>query len=247
MKKIGMIMMATALVAGAAQAADVSVGVDFASDYVFRGATVTDGLVMQPYAEISGFPIPEEYGSLAIGTWANYDIDEGPTGKNGDFSEIDYYLSYSLPVTVVDISVGYCEYTYPNWSGAGGSDREISFSVGKAIGESGLYPYFNASYGVDGPYLEETWYLQGGLGYEVEITDALSLSADTALGYVFAGDNYNGGQDGFNDLTSSIGASYTITSNLSVSASLTYVLETSDKVMTVDQDLYGMIGVGYDF
>lgn len=247
MKKTLVIMTLAACAAVAAQAADVSVGADFASAYVFRGALVTDGFVMQPYAEISGFPIPEEYGSLAIGTWANFDIDEGPTGKNSEFSEIDYYLSYTLPVSVVDLSVGFCEYTYPNWSGPGGSDREISVSVGKAIGDTGLYPYFNASYGLDGPYLEETWYLQGGLGYEVAVTEALSLSADISAAYVIAGDNYNGGEDGFNDATATLGASYTITSNLSVSASVVYVAELDDKVMTVGKDFYGMVGFSYDF
>ena len=123
MKKAIITIIAAALTAGVASAADVSVGVDFASAYVFRGVTFNDGLVAQPYGEISGFPIPEEYGSLAIGTWANFDIgDYGNTLEKNEFSEIDYYLSYTLPITALDVSVGYTEYTFPN---GGSADREV--------------------------------------------------------------------------------------------------------------------------
>ncbi len=74
MKRTAMIMMVAALAAGAARAADVSATADFASAYVFRGVTLNDGLVFQPGVSISGFPIPEQYGSVTLGTWANYDI-----------------------------------------------------------------------------------------------------------------------------------------------------------------------------
>ncbi len=237
MKKAIVMIMIAAAAAGAAHAADVSIGADVASAYVFRGTTFNDGLVVQPYAEIAGFPIPEEYGSLAVGVWGNYDIgDYGGTLEKNQFSEIDLYLSYSLPISVLDVGVGYTEYTYP--SGGGDADREIGLSLGKAIGDTGLAPYFNAYYGVDGGIDGDT-YLQGGLGYEVAVSEALSLSADVAVGYIF------GDEDGFNDATSSLGASYRVTSNMSVSASIAYIAELD--ILDADTQVYGMVGVGYDF
>jgi hypothetical protein len=95
MKKVILTIIMAALGAGVGCAADVSVGADVASAYVFRGTTLNDGLVVQPYAEVGEFPIPEEYGSLTMGMWANFDIgDYGGTLDDNQFSEIDYYLTY---------------------------------------------------------------------------------------------------------------------------------------------------------
>ncbi len=240
MKKIILTIIMAALTAGVGYAADVSIGADVASAYVFRGATFNDGLVVQPYAEVSGLPIPEEYGSLAIGLWANFDIgDYGGTLDNNQFSEVDYYLTYSLPISVLDVGVGYTEYTYPN--GGGSADREIGLSLGKGIGDTGLAPYFNAYYGVDGG-VDGVSYLQGGLAYEVSVTEALSLSADISAAYTAGGD-----EDGWNDATSSLGAAYAVCSNLTLSASVAYVAELDDDVLETDTQIYGMVGIGYDF
>jgi hypothetical protein len=240
MKKTILMIIMAALAAGVSHAADVSVGADVASAYVFRGATFNDGLVVQPYAEIGGIPIPEEYGSLAFGVWANYDIsDYGGTLEKNQFSEVDFYLSYALPISLLDVSVGYTEYTYP--SGGGDADREIGLSLGKAIGETGLAPYVNVYYGVDGG-IDGVSYLQGGLSYELALTDSLGLSADISAAY-----SAGGAADGMNDATGSLGASYSLADNLSLSASVTYVAELDSDVLETDTQVYGMVGIGYDF
>jgi len=242
MKKL-MIMTVVACAAVAVQAAEVSVGVDFASAYVFRGTTFNDGAVMQPYAEISGFPIPEEAGSLAIGTWANYDIDSYDGAlEEGEFSEIDYYLSYSLPVSAMDLSIGYCEYTYP--SGGGDADRELSVSVGNSLGDTALYAGFTGNYLIGGG---GSWYLNPALEYGMDVSDALSASAGVSVGYVIADD---GGEDGFNDATFSLGASYALSESWALNGSVAYVAQLDDDVLTDtahDVDVFGMIGISTDF
>ena len=127
-KKIIMMTIGAALAAGVAQATDagattnlaseigkainVSATADFASAYVFRGTTINNGLVFQPGATISGFAIPEEFGSVSLGTWANYDIDRNATTlEKYQFSEIDYIATYKLPVKVVDLSATYTKLT----------------------------------------------------------------------------------------------------------------------------------------
>lgn len=239
MKKRVIMMMFAALAAGTVRAADVSASADFASAYIFRGVTLNDGLVFQPGAKISGFPIPEEYGSVAVGTWANYDLsDAGGRLNKNEFSEIDYYLSYTLPVKVVDLSATYTEYTYPN-SGGTEADKEIALSVGKAIGETGLYPSITANYGLGG-VVEDNWYIQGGLDYTKALTDALTLSSGVKVAYVIS----ETGEDGFNDATAKLGLSYALTENWAINGSLNYVAQLDDDVL-MDAD-YGAGTLGYD-
>jgi uncharacterized protein (TIGR02001 family) len=240
MKKTGMIMMAAALAAGIASAADVSVSGDFASAYVFRGSTFNNGLVFQPGAEISGFPMPEEYGSIAAGVWGNYDIDS--VGYDKSLSEVDYYISYALPVTVVDLGVTYTYYDYPN---GGDADEEIALSVGKGIGETGLYASLTVNYGIGG-LLDESCYIQGALDYETSLTEALTLSAGINMAYAIQEDDENG----FNDAGASIGLSYALTENWSLNGSLNTVAQLDDEVLTddeYDKPVYAMLGVSCDF
>ncbi|MBL7016722.1 MAG: hypothetical protein ISR84_04105 [Kiritimatiellales bacterium] len=242
MKKRLVIMTIAACAAVAAQAADVSTYVDFASAYVFRGVTLNDGFVMQPGAEISGFPIDEAYGSLAIGIWANYDIND--IGNGQEFSEVDYYLSYSLPVEVIDIGLTYTSYTYPG-AGGGDSDREISLSFGKDIGTNGLAAAVSFNYGVGGA-IENSLYIQGELGYETDLTESLSASAGVTVGYLVS----DGGADGFNDATASVGLGYALNDNWSIGAGLTYIAQLDDEVLAdsdYDVSLVASVGLSCDF
>ena len=243
-KRKMMVMTVAALTAGAIRAADVSATADFASAYVFRGATLNDGLVFQPGVKISGFPIPEEYGSIAIGTWANYDIHKNPAnGVKNQFTEVDYYATYTLPVKVVDLSATYTEYTYPNTTAS--DDREVAFAVGKAIGESGLYPSITFNYGLDGA-LKEDWYIQGGFDYSKALTDALTLSAGVKVACMID----NEGPDGFNDATAKVGLSYALTENWAINGTLNYVAQLDDKVLTdaeYDKPVFATLGLSCNF
>lgn len=243
MKTRGIMIMVAALAAGAVHAAEVSATADFASAYIFRGTTYNDGLVMQPGAAISGLPIPEQYGAVTLGTWANFDIgDYGGTLEQNEFSEVDYYLTYALPVKVVDLSTTYTEYTYPHGASA---DREIAFAAGKAIGESGLYPSITANYGLDGA-VEQNWYIQSGIGYDKDLTDALSLSTSVKVAYAIN----DAGKDGFNDATASLGLAYALTENWSLKGSVTYVAQLDDEVLSddaYDRPVYGLLGVACNF
>lgn len=255
-KKTIMIMMAAALAAGVAGAADVSATADFASAYVFRGVTLNDGLVFQPGVEVSGLPIPEEYGSVTLGTWANYDLNTyGGALNRNEFSEIDYYVSYALPVKVVDLGITYTEYTYPN-SGGTTADKEIAGSVGKAIGDSGLYSSLTANYGLDGAP-KDNWYIQAGLDYSKDLSDKLSLSAGLTAAYLIQ----KTGSDGFNDATASVGLSYALTDKWSLNGSIVYVAQLDNNVLAdtpsggpastgtfgYDVPVYGTLGLSCDF
>ncbi len=242
-KRTILMMIGMVLAAGLVRAADVSATADFASAYIFRGATFNDGLVFQPGAKISGFPIPAEYGSIAVGTWANYDIgDYGGRLKKNEFSEIDYYATYTLPVKVVDLSTTYTEYTYPHGADA---DREVAFCVGKAIGETGFYPSLTINYGLDGA-VENNWYVQGGVDYTKALTEALTLSAGVKAAYLIS----DTGNDGFNDATAKIGLGYALTKNWSLNGSVNYVAQLDDEVLTdavYDKNAFATLGLACNF
>ena len=242
MKKTILMIIMAALAVGASHAADVSAGVDFASAYVFRGVTLNDGLVMQPCAEISGFPIDEKYGSVAAGIWANYDIND--IGSGSEFSEVDYYISYSLPVEVVDIGLIYTSYTYPGAAG-GDSDREITLSFGKELGTNGVFTALSFNYGVGGA-IEGDLYVLGALDYETDLSEKLSASAGVTVGYLIS----DGGVNGFNDATASAGLSYALNDTWSLSGGLVYIAQLDGNVLSdadYDVNLLGTIGLSCSF
>ncbi|MBC8206321.1 MAG: hypothetical protein ISR85_02395 [Kiritimatiellales bacterium] len=247
MKKTLILMTIAAFAAVAAQAAEVSTYVDFASAYVFRGVTLNNGFVMQPGAEISGFPIDEEYGAFAIGIWANYDID--PIDSNGsDVSEIDYYLSYTLPIDALDVSVAYTEYTYPE--SGNNADKEIALSLGSEIGTNGLYSSITFNYGVGGA-VENNLYIEAALDYEMELSDALTASAGATVAYLVN----DTGSDGFHNATASLGLGYALNENWSLGAGLTYIAQLDSDVLTdptptaagYDVDLVASVGISCNF
>ncbi|MBN1558348.1 MAG: hypothetical protein JW951_09405 [Lentisphaerae bacterium] len=223
-----------------AEAAEVSLTADLASAYVFRGATFNDGAVLQPGLEVAGFPLPEGSGALALGVWGNLDLDDyGDTLESGQFSEIDIYLSYALPVDAFDASLGYTEYTYP--SGGGDADRELAAGVGFALP---LSPSLDIAYGVDGG-IDKTLYVEAGVGHEVALSECLALELGATASYL----DPDGGESGFSHFTASAGLSYAM-----VSASITYVGQIDDDVLpdvedggAYDVEVYGMLGVGYTF
>ncbi len=208
-------------------AAEASVSLDVASAYVFRGATFNDGLVLQPGLEVSGLPV-------TLGVWGNFDIDDydGALEEN-EFSEIDIYASYDIPIDALDLSVGYTEYVYP---GGGVADREVSLNAGFDVV---LAPSISVYYGLDGG-IEGSLYMELGFGHEFEIGDSL----DVALGAAVAYADVDGGESGFSHYTAGLSVSYGC-----VKASVTYIGDIDDEILgdAYDVDVVGMLSVGKDF
>ncbi len=215
-------------------AADASLSVDFASAYVFRGATFNDGFVVQPGLEVGGL------GGLSIGAWGNLDIDDYDGAvADGQFQEVDLYGSYAIPCEVLDLSIGYTEYTYP--SGGGDADREVGISAGFCAGLD-----FGASvfYGVDGG-IEDSLYVELSAGKSFELTDMVGLDLGATVGYASPDE----GEDGFSHYTASLGLSIA-----SVSAGVTYIGQIDEDVLpdvedggAYDVEVVGTIGAGIEF
>ena len=235
--------------AAASQAADVEIGVDFASSYVFRGFTINDSWVAQPYMEVGGFP--HDIG-LTLGVWGNFDLEEDSTGAydSGNFSEIDLYGSYELPLGIEDFStsLGYTSYTFPNSEGRiirgatteGDSvegvdaDREANlvFEWGvPAAPELGIY------YGFDGA-LKKSLYIEGAVSHEESFENGLTGSAGAKLGYLSPDE----GPDGLAHLTLDAGIGYKW-----LKATVYWIVETDSDVVPVDKEFVGALGASYSF
>ena len=195
---------------------EVTAGLDIASAYIFRGATLNDGVVAQPYVEVAGLPV-------TFGVWGNFDIDEpAPGAADNEFSEIDIYASYDLPIDGIDASVGYTEYTYPM---GGAADREIGVNIG--LGDLPLGPSLGIYYGIDGA-IDESIYADISGGTDVELGEDLVLSVGVLVAYM----DPDVGEDGFSH--------YELSAGLGIfewlSLDVTYLDEIDDDVMEIDED-----------
>lgn len=250
MKKTVTTLMATGFMAASTWAVDVTM--DFASAYVFRGVTFNDGPVFQPGIEASGLGLPEEYGSVAVGAWANYDIDDyGGLLNSSEFSEVDWYGSYSLPSLVdgLDLFIGYTEYTYPMGSTA---DREGNAGAGYEIAgvALGATAYFNVGGGDKYMYYEFT------AGYDLELGEELGASFGASAAYL----DPENGDSGFADGSLSAGLSYALNDVWSAGLSGTYIAQLDDEILPdetlavdpvdgfgYDVDFVGMLSLGASF
>lgn len=216
-------------------AADTSLTLDVASAYVFRGDTFNDGLVVQPGLETA---LP--YG-ITVGVWGNLDLDDydGAVVEN-QFSEIDLYASYDLPVEVMALSIGYTEYTYPG--AEGDADREVGVSAGTAL--HGVDVGLDVYYGLDGG-IKKNLYAEASTGTSLDLAEGVALDLGGTLGY-FDPDE---GESGLSNYTLTAGLSYGL-----VGASVTYVGQIDDDVLvdvedggTYDAEVVGMLSLAQDF
>ncbi len=246
MKKMIITTMAAGLVAAVASA-EVGVTMDFASAYVFRGTTFNDGAVIQPGIEAAGLGLPEEFGSASVGVWGNIDVDDPYDGgqQTSQFSEVDWYGSYSLPAMVdgLDLSVGYCEYTYP--LNGGSADKEVSVGAGYEIAGVSLGATVYKLIG--GAFVGDTWY-EVGAGYSLDIADALSAGVSADARFV---DSVTG-ETGFNDYTVGADVSYALSEVWGIGASVTYIGQGDDDVLpdangAYDVDVVGMLSLAASF
>lgn len=123
--------------------AAVSANVAFASDYVWRGMTQSDGPAIQ-----GGFDFEAESGFYA-GIWgSNVNFNDGAG------SELDYYFGYGFSVGDLGIDIGYVAFDYPkNQTGLDFEEIVLGFSLGNfglthALGQDDFTDYTEISYGM---------------------------------------------------------------------------------------------------
>ena len=171
--------------------ASVSANVTFASDYVWRGMTQSDGPAIQ-----GGFDYAADSGFYA-GIWgSNVNFNDGAG------SELDYYFGYSTEMGGVGVDIGYLAYDYPkNQTGLDFEEIYLGLSMGDlgllfASGVDGATDYTEISYGV-GP-------IGISIGQYDDYGDNLGISYgfscgtyDCGISYTdFSDDGYGADEDG---------------------------------------------------
>ncbi len=243
MKKLIVTAMASGLVAAVASAG-TSVGVDFASAYVFRGITVVDDLVVQPGIEVDGFGLKEECGSIALGVWGSTAPFED---TYNNLHETDWYVVYTLPqlVTNLDLSLGFTEYQYTGGAGEQEINLGASYALADVIAVGG-----SANFMIDdeNPFTDEQIYLDAYAEYALEVSEKMDASLGALVSFMKQGnanDSILGLDDGFNHYELNGSFSYAVSDMWSIGASLAYIGQLNDKVLP-DNTATGNFGNGHD-
>lgn len=190
----------------------VSTGVDFVSQYVFRGVSLADDAV-QPYAEVS-------YGNFTVGGWFSTGIGENSLLAGDEF---DLYAGYSVPLnSSISLDLGATYYHYPQGGdffetedGAAGS-YEVSASVG--FGDVPLAPSVSAYY----DFTLEAFTLEGGIGHSFPLSESNAIDLGLTVGLVDGdGFSYEWG-------TASASVSHAFTDDVSAYLGANYSLNSED-------------------
>ena len=163
----------------------VGAGIDFASQYFFRGIIQeTEGAIAQPYLE-AGIALGD-YVTVTGGIWNS--LHSGPTGSDGPgdpamWYESDFYASAGFALSDAwSADVTYTGYTSPN--GTFGTVKELSTGIAY---DDGLFgPYATFAFELDGQAdggLREGNYLEIGAGPGLALGDSpVGLSFPVAIG-----------------------------------------------------------------
>lgn len=229
-----------------ATGAEASVGIDVNSAYVWRGLTLNDGPVVQPWVEVS---LPNGFG---VNVWTNVDLgDYHGTREEGEVSEVDFILFYGDAVGPVELGVGYTEYLCPHQTdeegGALAGTREVGANAGMEL-VSGLSARIMVYYDIDEV---KGLYAALGMTYGFEATKALNLELDTSAGYAgeeWAVGNSGGVEGGLHEYTLSLRATYTLRESLEVGATVSHTGSLSEDVLPEQETgTYGGASVAYSF
>ena len=179
---------------------DVSANVSFASDYIWRGMTQSDGPAIQ-----GGFDYAAENGFYA-GIWgSNVNFNDGAG------SELDYYFGYGFDAGSIGVDIGYLAYDYPkNETGLDFEEIYVGLNMGDlgllfAMGQDGAPDYTEVSYGIGAVSLSYGQYDDYGDNLGISYGFGCG-SYDCVLTYSdFSDDGYGGDEDA---LVFSVSASF---------------------------------------
>jgi hypothetical protein len=225
--------------AGLAGDVAVTVGTDINSAYVWRGATLNEGAVVQPWLDID---LPH---GLKLNVWGNLDIEEDANARQaGEFSEVRLRGAYRFALGPLACDAGYIEYLFPVGSATNTppvGTREL-YAAGDLQLGGGLAAWAALYYDFDEA---EALYANAGLRYGCSPLNRLNLALSAAVGYVGA---TAAGQTGPREYTVTLGAFYEAGDAVVLAGSLAYTDSLDEDVLPEpDTHLYGGISLAYAY
>jgi len=226
--------------------AGATLTMDVATAHVFRGQTVVDSLVVQPNLELSGFGIPEEYGSLALGAWGSTAPFDDSTPSFDSIYETDWYLAYTLPKFTenLDLYFGYTQYQYSNFQSL--DEKELNFGAGYELG--GFMLGGSANFMVDdrNPLTEDQVYFDFTADYGIEVSEEVEIIVGGLMSYMIQGRGNDVLLDnGFNHYELYVASEYALGEMWSIDGSLSYIGQLDSDVLSnaaYDVGLLAQIG-----
>ncbi len=219
-----------------------SASVDVFSNYVWRGQTLSDDIVIQPSIGIT-------YSGFGANLWVNYDTD------TNESNETDLTLNYANSIENLSYDAGYIYYALDGFD----DTQEIYLSLGYDVilsPNATLYWDFDEG---DGGYL----FLSVGHSFELPETLSLDLAASIGINLDNEIMGLDEDDDEFTDFyDGNISAALTIpvTENISIAPLIAYSFPLSDDAedalkaiaedVTGDDDadiIYGGINVSLSF
>ncbi len=199
--------------------------------YLWRGAVMTDGWVVQPSVTLG-------LGGFEFGVWGNLDLDDVNDHRH-DLSEIDYTATYTMSVALVDLSAGALHYAFPQDDCEATTELFVGGSVNVLASPSlGLYRDIDEGDGT---------YVLLGAGHALPI-GAASLDLAASLGW---GDekhnvyNYGAATAGLADASLTLSMDIAVTPLLTVRPTLGYTTllttELRDAAVEPDNFLFGVV------
>jgi len=192
------LLCATAIAPAAyAQDSDISVstGVDYVTEYVFRGTSFA-GSAVQPFAEAS-------IGNFTVGGWFSTAIGEDSVPAGDEF---DLYAGYSVPLEgSISLDLGATYYHFPQGGGffstndGNSGSYEVSASVG--FGDVPFEPSISAYY----DFTFEAFTIEGSAGHSIPVGESQSFDLGLTVGHV----EVSGGSYEWGTASASLGHSFT--------------------------------------
>jgi len=231
-------MMATASLAQLES--EVAVDVPVLSSYVWRGMVLNDEAVLQP-------GLTGSIGGFSVNAWSSMDLTDS-NGASGEFTEMDWTVSYAQAFGIVELGAGVIAYTFP------GVTVESEAEDGTVTGEAAagtteifasvavdtlLAPALTVYYDVDEI---EGFYAVASIGHSFGLLDNVGLDLSVSLG--FGGEDYNAGYFGYedaalNDLLLGAALAIAITENISVTPSISYMMLPDSDLEEAAEAAYG--------
>jgi hypothetical protein len=137
---------------------------------VWRGITVTDGVVLQPAINVG-------VGGLNVGTWGNVALEElDNLDDEGLFSEFDFMISYSFDAADIEWLIGYNEYLEAKVNGA---SREMVLGARWFLTDN-ITPGIKCFYEID---TVRDAYVTAGIDYVTDLPEGFEATLGGSIGF----------------------------------------------------------------
>jgi len=146
MKKLWAVPLALVLTSSVAVAADddfkweINTLVDFASDYVYRGKNLYDGISVQPTEEV--VLDMGEYGAVIGAAWQHFSAEGNDRYGRDKFTQLNFTLGYEYSIDILTLGVVHEWKVYPRDSDNIDDTAEFIFSASLDVPSNPTLTYF---------------------------------------------------------------------------------------------------------